>query len=113
MGCGGNGDRIARHNAVRDVIFAAAQSAALGPSKEALGLIPRSLAQPADIFIPHWSLGGLVALDVLVVSPLQELTVAEAAFTQGHALQGGIQRKLASSLPCSPICWHRLHSNCS
>ena len=29
VGCGGNGDRISRHNAVRDVIFAAAQSAAL------------------------------------------------------------------------------------
>ena len=36
VGCGGNGDRISRHNAVRDVIFAAAQSAALGPSKEVL-----------------------------------------------------------------------------
>ena len=40
VGCGGNGDRISRHNAVRDVIFAAAQSAALGPSKEVLGLVP-------------------------------------------------------------------------
>ncbi len=29
VGCGGNGDRIYRHNAVRDVLYTAAQSAAL------------------------------------------------------------------------------------
>ena len=34
VGCGGNGDRISRHNAIRDVLFTAAQSAALAPSKE-------------------------------------------------------------------------------
>ena len=35
VGCAGNGDRIARHNAIRDVLFNAAQSAALAPTKEA------------------------------------------------------------------------------
>ena len=57
VGCGGNGDRITRHNAVRDVIFSAAQSAALGPSREAQGLIPESLSRPADVFLPTWQ-GG-------------------------------------------------------
>ena len=98
VGCGGNGDRISRHNAVRDVIFAAAQSAALGPSKEVLGLVPSSLARPADVFLPHWYLGRPAALDVHITSPLQEQTIAEAAFTPGHALQAGVQRKLASNL---------------
>ena len=34
VGCGGNGDRITRHrsNAIRDVLFSAAQSAALAPA---------------------------------------------------------------------------------
>ena len=98
VGCGGNGDRISRHNAVRDVIFAAAQSTALGPSKEVLGLVPSSLARPADVFLPHWYLGRPAALDVHITRPLQEQTIAEAAFTPGHALQAGVQRKLASNL---------------
>ena len=98
VGCGGNGDRIARHNAIRDVIFSAAQSAALAPSKEAPGLVPGSQARPADVFLPSWSLGRPAALDVHVISPLQVLTVADAALTPGHALQVGVQRKLASNL---------------
>ena len=40
VGCGGNGDRITRHNAIRDVLFSAAQSAALAPSREAAGVVP-------------------------------------------------------------------------
>ena len=49
VGCGGNGDQISRHNAIRDVLFFAAQFAALAPSKEILGLISSSLSRPADI----------------------------------------------------------------
>ena len=33
VGCGGNGDRILRHNAIRDAIFSAAQSAPLVPER--------------------------------------------------------------------------------
>ncbi len=51
VGCGENRDRIARHNAVRDAIHAASQSAALAPSKETPGLLPGSQARPGDIFI--------------------------------------------------------------
>ena len=36
VGCGGNGDRIHRHDAIRDALFSAAQSAALAPRKEVL-----------------------------------------------------------------------------
>ena len=53
VGCGGNGDRITRHNAIRDVVFIAAQSAAL----EMPNLIPDSLSRPADVFLPTWSRG--------------------------------------------------------
>ena len=42
VGCGGNADRIARHNALRDAIFSAAQSAALAPRMEVSSLIPSS-----------------------------------------------------------------------
>ena len=53
VGCGVNGDRISRHNAIRDVLFIAAQSAALAPSKETPSLVPNSLSRPADILLPN------------------------------------------------------------
>ena len=40
VGCGDNGDRIFRHDSIRDALFSAAQSAALAPRKEAPSLIP-------------------------------------------------------------------------
>ena len=98
VGCGGNGDRISRHNAIRDVVFSAAQSAALAPSKETLGLVPSSLSRPADILLPNWSCGRPAALDVHVISPLQQQLLGEASFTPGHALQVGVGRKLATHL---------------
>ena len=52
VGCGGNGDRIFRHNALRDVVFSAAQSAALAPRREVPSLIPSSRSRPMDIFSP-------------------------------------------------------------
>ena len=57
VGCGGNGDRIARHNAIRDALFAAAQSAALGPKREASGVVPDSNSRPADVYLPTWHHG--------------------------------------------------------
>ena len=96
--CGGNGDRIARHNAIRDVLFSAAQSAALSPTREAAGVVPDSLSRPADILLPTWSRGRPAALDVHVISPLQQHTLNEASHTPGHALNVGVQRKLASHL---------------
>ena len=98
VGCGGNGDRIARHNAIRDVLFVAAQSAALAPSREASGVVPDSLSHPADILLPTWRHGRPAALDVHVISPLQQLTLHEAASTPGHALEVGVQRKLSAHL---------------
>ena len=98
VGCGGNGDRITRHNAIRDVLFSAAQSAALAPSREATGVVPDSLSRPADILLPTWSRGRPAALDVHVISPLQQHTLHEASHTPGHALNVGVQRKLASHL---------------
>ena len=63
MGCGGNGDRITRHNAIWDIVFSATQSAALAPSKEMPNLIPDSSSRPADVFLPTWSRGQPAVLD--------------------------------------------------
>ena len=98
VGCGGNGDRISRHNAIRDVVFSAAQSAALAPSKETPNLVPDSSVRPADVLLPNWNRGRPAAVDVHVISPLQQQTLADAASTPGHALQVGVRRKLVSNL---------------
>ena len=114
IGCGGNGDHIHRHDALRDALFFAAQSAALGPRKETPALIAGSRSRPADIFLPNWCGGRPAALDVTVISPLQHLTLTGAASVRGHALQVAENRKRAAhhanSLWC---CWCRISSNCS
>ena len=99
VGCGGNSDRISRHNGIRDALFEAAQSAALSPTREAPGLIADSRSRPADILLPTWHRGRPAALDVHVISPLQSLTLHEAATTPGHALNIGVQRKIRAHLP--------------
>ena len=62
-------------------------------------MVPNSNARPADILLPNWCRGRQAALDVAVISPLQQLTVAEAAVTPGHALEVGVRRKLSANLP--------------
>ena len=99
MACGGGGDCIAHHNSLRDVIFATAQAAALGPRREAPCLVPNSSSRPADVLLPSWSQGRSAALDVSVISPLQKLTLNGAATSPGHALNVGANRKLAAGLP--------------
>ena len=96
VGCGGNGDRIHRHDSIRDAVFSAAQTAALAPRKEVPSLIPSSQSRPADIFLPNWKRGQPAALDVTVISTLQRLTLQGAATTQGHALVVGEDRKMAA-----------------
>ena len=49
VGCGGNADRITGHNAIGDVVFSAAQSVALAPSKEMFNLIPSFASRLADV----------------------------------------------------------------
>ena len=96
VGCGGNGDRIFRHDSIRDAIFSAAQSAALAPRKEFPSLIPGCQSRPADVFLPHWDRGLPAALDISVISTLQQRTVQGAAETQGYALSVCEERKMAA-----------------
>ena len=98
VGCGANGDRISRHNGLRDALFSAAQSAALAPRLEAPFLVPSSSSRPADVFLPNWQAGRPAALDVTVISTMQPLTISGASLSKGHALQIGEQRKLTGHL---------------
>ena len=104
ISCGGNGDRIHRHNFLRDVTFSVAQSAALSPRKELPSLIPGCSSKRADVFLPHWTHGRPAALDVSVISPFQVLTVWGSAQVQGHTLKVGEQRKRSAyDLMCRSV----------
>ena len=83
MSCGTGGERIARHNHLRDGLFEMAVSASLGPIKEGRFLLPGDDRRPADVFIPYWAGGRDAALDVTVVNPLQAATLAGEATTPG------------------------------
>ena len=75
-----------------------AQSAALAPAKEMPNLIADSLSRPVDVYLPTWSRGLPAALDVHVISPLQQQSLGEAASIPGLALQVGVQCKLTTHL---------------
>jgi hypothetical protein len=95
--CGHWGERISRHNALRDAIFNTAASAALSPVKEGQFLLPGVGRRPADVYIPGWAGGRDAALDVTVINPLQQDTIVGAAATPGHALQVAHKRKMTGA----------------
>ena len=84
--CGSQGERIARHNHIRDVLYSTASSANLGPTKEERALIPGRGNKPADVLIPSWTGGRDTALDVTVVSPLLTERVDLAITSPGPTL---------------------------
>ena len=97
ISCGSEGERIARHNQLRDVLYQTAVSASLAPTKEDRALLPGTDARPADVFIPCWTHGKDTALDITVVNPLQDALVRRAATTPGHALVHAFGRKMTGT----------------
>ena len=87
ISCGIGGERIARHNHVRDALFQTAVTAGLGPVREPDGLLPDSDDRPADLLIPFWSGGRDVALDFTVVNPLRADLVSKASEDASSAVQ--------------------------
>ena len=104
VGCGGNGEWIQHHDSIRHALFSAAQTAALAPRKEVPSLIPGTLSHPANIFLPIWQRGQPAALDVTVISTLQQCIVEGAAVTLGYALAVREERKrVAHATPCHAV----------
>ena len=97
ISCGYVGERIARHDRLRDALFNSAQQGCLGPTREDRALLPGSDARPADVLIPNWTGGRDTALDVTVVNPLQAAMVDQAAVTAGHGLSVAYNRKVTKA----------------
>jgi hypothetical protein len=94
LGCARHGERIARHNLLRDVLYEAAAAASLGPAREGRYLLPGTSARPADLLIPRWCGGKDAALDVTVTSPLAKSNVVGASEKAGAALEKAVKRKI-------------------
>ena len=54
-----------------DVIYGMASQAALSSQLEKQYILPGTQMKPADLFIPTWSAGKPLAIDISVVSPTQ------------------------------------------
>ena len=94
LGCAKHGERIARHDQLRDVLFEPAASASLAPLREERHLLPGSAARPGDVMIRRWSDGKDVAIDVTETGPLARSYVAAAAEEAGSALTRAFDRKV-------------------
>ena len=96
--CSASGDRIWRHNAVRDQVFHTCKAAHLSPQIESRVNFT-SQHRPADVLLPNWSCGRPLAIDVTITSPLQSSIVANAATTKGFAARNAEERKMSASEP--------------
>jgi hypothetical protein len=71
--CKKSGDRITRHNRLRNLVFKLADTGLLSPELEKLGILgvtDTSLRRPGDVSIKNWSLRRGLAIDVAVICPL-------------------------------------------
>ena len=62
VGCASRGERISRHNHLRDALFSTAVKAQLGPLREQRALLPGADARPADVLLPHFDGGRDMAV---------------------------------------------------
>ena len=94
-----SGERIARHNQLRDAIFQVAQTANLAPLKETLALLPSTDSLPTDILIPHFSSGPFTAYDVTVINPLRRDCIEGSVENPGYRVQQAYKTKWNSYGP--------------
>ena len=71
--CKKSGDRITRHNRLRNLVFKLADTGLLRPDLEKLGILgvtDKTRRRPGDVSIKDWSLRRGLAIDVAVIHPL-------------------------------------------
>ena len=95
--CASSGDRILRHNAIRDLVYETCKAANLSPKLEPSGLLQDSQQRPGDIVLPIWSCGQKLAVDVTIVSPFQTSLLPNASEQSGFAARRAEERKISAS----------------
>ena len=74
-----------RHNDIVSTLHHLAQQGAFAPQKEPPNLLNNSEMRPADVYIPVWTGGQPLAIDVSVTSPLAESYIRKASEEIGAA----------------------------
>ena len=87
-----SGERIARHNKIRDATYEMAAASNSTSSREVPHLLPGTDARPADIHMRRWTKGKDT-----VINPLQIALVDRCAAEPGHALNVAWRRKMDQS----------------
>ena len=80
----GDAGPIARHNAIRNIIFNYCQKAIFNPRLE-IPIMSGSKQTPADIYLPNGANGKPVAIDVTISHPQAKKVVKNAADETGYA----------------------------
>src|SRR6185503_17930861 len=71
-----SGDRIVRHNTLRNMLDRFASDGLLSPVLEKKGILgPTVGRRPGDVTLPIWQEGKGLAIDVAVTCPLQKSSV--------------------------------------
>ena len=83
--CSSHGERIMRHDLLRNLLFKTAQSAGLSPVLEQRNLIEDSNTRPGDVFLPSWQRQP-TAFDIVVTHPTCKSNLIEAARRSGAAM---------------------------
>lgn len=103
--CSCGGDRVHRHNMLRNAFAANLASAGLSPELEKAGLLEATFEdhagrpsraqgrRPADVWVPHWSVHGAAAFDFAVTVGLRADCVREAAADGAHPVAEYERRK--------------------
>ena len=88
--CGKSGDRITRHNRLRNVVFKLADTGLLSPDLEKLGILgvtDKTRRRPGDVSIKNWTLRRGLAIDVAVICPLATSHLREAEPCESYAIR--------------------------
>src|SRR5215831_21165251 len=76
--CFGSGDRIRRHNQLRNEFHTKASLAMCSPVTEKPGLVIGTKERPADVFLPQFSRGKDYFLDFAVTNPLSDYMIQQS-----------------------------------
>ena len=73
-----SGDRITRHNSLRNLLDRFASDGLLSPVLEKQGILGPTIGRrPGDVTLPLWADGKGLAIDVAVTCPLQKASVRQ------------------------------------
>jgi hypothetical protein len=96
--CKKSGDRITRHDRLRNLVFKLADTGLLAPELEKLGILgetDRSRRRPGDVSIKNWSLRRGLAIDVAVICPLAASHLSKSEPCESYAQHQKIDRYAA------------------